>query len=198
MDLSFVSVCLMLIFVIDPLGNIPIFATALARVEPDRKRWVVARECVIAFGVLVTFLVFGKSFLDLLGLSQTSLGIAGGVILFIIAIRIIFPTRQGVFGEMPEGEPFVVPLAIPLMAGPSALATVLLLVSRAPERLAEWLLALTVAVGVATFLLVLGQRILDTLGSRAVVALERLMGLILTAIATEMLMNGIREFIESL
>lgn len=198
MDVTFVSATLLLLFVLDPFGNIPLFVTAMNTVEPSRRFAVVLRECIVAFGVLLLFLFFGRRFLEILQLSQTSLGIAGGVILFIIAIRIIFRPREGVFGDLPGGEPFIVPLAVPSIAGPSALAAVVLLVSRAPERIWEWGLALTIAVAISTTVLLLGSRITNWLGERGVMAVERLMGLILTAIAVEMFLDGIEEFIQHL
>ena len=194
MELTFMSATLLLVFVFDPFGNIPLFISVLNTVEPARRTRVVLRECLIAFLALIVFLFFGKPFLALLHISETSLGIAGGVILFLIALRIIFRSQQGVFGDMPDGEPFIVPLAIPAIAGPSALATILLLTSRAPERTIEWLLALIVATAISTLVLAFGRRITDWLGQRGVMALERLMGLLLTAIAIEMLLAGVEEF----
>jgi MarC family membrane protein len=198
MELTFVSATLLLIFVFDPFGNIPLFVSVLNRVEPARRTRVVLRECLIAFLVLLVFLFFGRPFLALLHISETSLGIAGGVILFLIALRIIFHSQQGIFGDIPGGEPFIVPLAIPAIAGPSSLATLLLLTSRAPERIVEWILALIVAIVISTLVLAFGRHITDWLGQRGVMALERLMGLLLTAISIEMLLTGIEEFVRHL
>jgi small neutral amino acid transporter SnatA (MarC family) len=129
----------------DPLGNIPLFLPILSKVSPERQQRVLLRELAIAFVVLVLFLFSGTHFLALLGVSEPSLTVAGGTILFMIAIRMIFPkTRRE--GEMElDGEPFLVPLAVPLIAGPSAMATVILIMSREPERWPEWLGALAVA-----------------------------------------------------
>jgi len=157
--------------VMDPLGGIPLFIAALKNVEEKRRTFVVIRECVFAFILLLVFLLFGKPLLNLLQLSETSLGIAGGIILFLIAIKIIFPSRDsGIFGDLPDVEPFIFPLAVPLIAGPSALATVLLLVSRYPSRLTEWILALTLAIGVSALILSSGNRIIKFLGARGVLA----------------------------
>ena len=131
-------------------------------------------------------------------LSETSLGIAGGVILFLIALRMVFPHPEGVFGDTAEGEPFIVPLAIPLLAGPSALATVLLLVSREPARLWEWIGALALTMLICGFTLAFSEKISLWLGERVTTAFERLMGLILTAIAVEMLLSGIRHYLATL
>ena len=199
MDVSFASAVVILLLVMDPLGNIPLFVALLRQVEPRRRVAVIVRECLIAFGVLLVFVFFGRRILALLGLSDTSLNIAGGVILFLIAIRLIFKHPEGVFGGAAEaGEPFIVPLAIPAIAGPTAIATVILLVSRAPERMIEWIGALGIAAAVTLALLLFAERIAERLGDRALAALDRLMGLLLTAIAIEMLLNGIRSFIEQL
>ncbi len=195
MQSSFVSATILLLLVTDPLGNIPIFVAALRAVPPRRKAYVILRECLIAFTILLLFMFFGKSFMDALGLSDVSLTIGGGVILFLIALRMVFPVPEGIFGNAPGGEPFIVPLAIPAIAGPSALATVLLLVSRDPERIFEWIGALTVALATSAIVLVFADRLQRRLGERAVIAFERLMGLVLIAIAVEMVLKGIRAFI---
>jgi small neutral amino acid transporter SnatA (MarC family) len=192
---SFVSATILLLLVTDPLGNIPIIVAALRGVPPERKPMVILRECLIAFAILALFMVFGNRFMDALGLSDVSLQIGGGVILFLIALRMVFPVPEGIFGAAPGGEPFIVPLAIPAIAGPSALATVLLLVSRDPDRLVEWLGALTVALTTSALVLVFADRLQRWLGERAVIAFERLMGLVLIAIAVEMILKGVRAFV---
>lgn len=198
MDVSLASAVVILLLVMDPLGNIPFFVTLLKHVEPRRRVTIIVRECLIAYGVLMIFVFFGEPLLKLLGLSDSSLNIAGGVILFLIAVRIIFKHREGVFGDTIAGEPFIVPLAIPSIAGPTALATVVLMVSRAPERMFDWILALTVATAVTMVLLLFAERISKWIGERGLLALERLMGLLLTAIAVEMLLRGIEAFVRQL
>jgi len=198
MDLSFTSAVVILLLVMDPIGNIPLFVSALRPVEPARRARVILRECVIAFVVLLAFVFFGSAILGVLGLSDPSLTIAGGVILFLIALRMIFRHPEGVFGDTPGSEPFIVPLAIPAIAGPAAIATVMLLVSRAPQRLLEWCLAVTVAMLVTAALLTAAERITKLAGERGLMAFERLMGLILTAVAVEMLLRGIEAFVRGL
>ena len=196
--MTLASAEILLLLVMDPFGGIPLFLAVLKNVEESKRRKIVLRECLLAFLVLLVFLLLGQRLLGLLQLSQTSLGIAGGIVLFLIAIRIIFPTRQGIFGDLPEGEPFLVPLAIPLIAGPSAIATTLLLVARWPERRLDWFLALVISCAVTTLTLSLGSRIAELLGQRGISALERLMGLILTAVAVEMFLAGVKDFIQHL
>mgnify|MGYP001602765838 CR=1 FL=1 len=200
MDISFASAVVILLLVMDPIGNIPLFVSLLRNVEPARRVTVIVRECAIAFALLLAFVFFGKPMLGLLELSDSSLNIAGGVILFLIALRMIFKHPEGIFGNADTiaGEPFIVPLAIPSIAGPTALATVILMVSRAPERMLEWVAALTVAMAVTLVLLLSAERISKWVGERGVLALERLMGLALTAIAVEMLLRGIEAFVRQL
>jgi MarC family membrane protein len=198
MNLEFLSSVFLLLLVIDPFGNVPLANAMLAEVSGRRRRLVILRECAIAFAVLVLFMIFGRAFLELMHLSETSLSIAGGVILFMIAIRMVFGHPEGAFGAQQVGEPFIVPLAIPLIAGPSALATVMLMASDKPEKIGTWIAALTVTMLVTSTILVCGDRLQRWLGDRAMQAIERLMGLILTAIAVEMLLGGIRAFVEGL
>ncbi len=195
MDLSFGSAIVVLLLVVDPIGNIPLAATLLRRVTPARRVRVVARECAIAFAVLLVFVFAGQAMLRLFGLSDTSLSIAGGVILFLIAIRMVFRSVGEIFGELPEGEPFIVPLAIPSIAGPTAIATVVLLASSAPQRWPEWTAAIAIAIAISFVVLALAERIAQRLGERTLAALVRLMGLVLTAIAVEMLLRGIEAFV---
>jgi MarC family membrane protein len=199
MDVTFTSTLVILLLVMDPVGNIGLFVSLLRHLEPSRRRLVILREVGIAFALLLFFVFFGRAILDLMGLSDSSLNIAGGVILFLIALRLIFKHPEGVFGtDEDSNEPFIVPLAIPSIAGPSAIATVVLIVSRAPDRLPEWIAALAAASLLTLALLLAGERIARWLGRRGLAALDRLMGLILTAIAVEMLLKGIESFVHGL
>lgn len=198
MENTLVSATILLLLVTDPLGNIPLFVAALHGVPPSRKAFVILRECLIAFAILLLFMLFGNHFMRALGLSDVSLQIGGGVILFLIALKMVFPVPEGIFGASPGGEPFIVPLAIPAIAGPSALATVLLLVSRQPERVFTWIGALSIALATSAIVLVFADRLQRRLGEQVVIAFERLMGLVLIAIAVEMMLKGLRAFIELL
>ncbi|GAA0211660.1 YhgN family NAAT transporter [Kangiella japonica] len=195
-DIATAAVTLFLIM--DPLGNVPIFNAILSNIEPKRRSKIVARELVIALFILLGFLFAGNSILSFLGLTQSSLNIAGGVLLFIISLRMIFPGRRGSVDDVEEEEPFIVPLAMPMIAGPSTIAVLLLLSSNQPDQITEWSIALFLSWVVTTILLVLSPRILSVIGQRGSRALERLMGMILIILATQMLLNGIRDFIESL
>ena len=198
MEVSFASAVVILVLVADPLGNIPVFVVLLRNVEPARRVRVIVRECVIATAVLVAFMLFGSDILSLLGLSDRSLNIAGGVILLLIALRMVFREDENIFVGLPAGEPFIVPLAIPSIAGPAAIATVILLVSRAPHRMLEWSIAIALAMAVSLLVLLFAERISRLVGARGLYAFERLMGLILSAVAVEMLLRGIEGFVREL
>lgn len=162
----------------------------LAATPAERRVRVVLRECLIAYAVLLAFMFGGHAFLTLMHVSETALSIAGGVILFLIALRMVFSHPEGVFGDAPGSDPFIVPLAIPVIAGPSALATVMLMASREPEHLGARAAALT---GAMAATLVAADRLQRLVGERAMRAVERRMGLVLTTVAVEMLLTGIRD-----
>ena len=195
---SFVSAFVLLLLVFDPFGNVPIFVSALRDVAPERRWRVILRECLIAFAVLVAFVFVGAPFMRVLGLSEQSLQIGSAVVLMLVAIRMVFPTGDGVYGRAPGGEPFIVPLAVPALAGPSALATVLLLVSRDPARTWQWIAAIGLALASSALILEFAERLQALLGERVTVAFERLMGLILAALAVELMLRGVRAFVTGL
>lgn len=197
MEYTFLSATILLVLITDPLGNIPIFISALRPVPPERRNRVVLREVGIAFALLLVFMFFGEGFLRMMSLTDMSLQIAGGIVLFLIALRMIFP-REGAADAQPTAEPFIVPLAIPAIAGPSAMATVMLLVSQAPGRMWTWVGSLCVTMAVSAVVLLSATRIQRLVGERTVMAFERLMGLILVAISVEMLLKGIRIFAHQL
>lgn len=200
MGSDFFSNTILLILITDPLGNIPFFIWALRQVRPDRRRRVVARECLIAFAALLLFLVAGRPLLGLLHLSEDALRVSGGVVLLLIAIRMIFPDQGTLSGGDDEeaGEPFIVPVAIPLIAGPSAMATVLLMSTPEFGRMLSIAASLTVTIAVTAVVFLMSSRIHRLLGDPPIKAIERLMGLILAAIAVEMLLGGVSSYIRRL
>lgn len=198
MNESFISAFLLLLLVCDPVGNIPIFVAALNEVAPERRGRIILRECFIAFLVLSAAVFVGRPFLGALGLSDVSLQIGGAVVLMLVALRMVFPTGQGIYGEQPHGEPFIVPLAVPALAGPSALATVLLFVSREPARWPEWIAAIVGVMATSAVVLSFSGRLFALLGERVTLAFVRLMGLVLAAIAVELMLRGIRTFMGTL
>jgi MarC family membrane protein len=195
MDHTFLSALVLLLLVLDPFGSLPIFISVMRNVEPGRRTRVALRESALAFAVLLGFMLTGQWFLVLMHLSERSLEVAGGVILLIIAVRMIFASGGEVYASHGEArEPLIFPLAVPLLAGPSAMATVLLLASRQPERLMTWIGALTVAMLVSAVVLLGADRIRKWIGSSMVSAIEKLMGLVLTAIAVEMILAGLKRY----
>src|SRR5690606_20114463 len=192
--MTIVSAALLLFLILDPLGNIPIFLGLLRTLPPERQRKVLVRELLIALGVLMAFLWGGKYALEVMHLRQDAVSIAGGIVLFLIGIRMIFPPPEGLMGELPDGEPFIVPLAIPLIAGPSGMAAVMLMGSNEPDRLWEWSLALGIAWGATAVILLSATMIYKWLGRRVLSAVERLMGMLLVAISVQMFLDGLRSY----
>lgn len=186
-----------LLLVMDPLGNIPVFLAILKKFSPRRQMQIIIREAVIAFIVLSMFVFFGEYILHGLHITMPALSIAGGVILFIIALRMIFPPPKFVEkDEHEEEEPIVVPLAVPLTAGPSAMAVVLLFVTSQPTHM--WLIfaALVIASVIFTVIMLCSRYLMKILGHRGLTALERLMGMILTTVAVEMFLSGVTQFLQ--
>jgi MarC family membrane protein len=189
------SAFVLLLLVLDPFGSLPIFVSVMRCVAPERRTRVALREVAIAFAVLALFMVGGEAFLRLMRLSERSLEVAGGVILLIIAIRMVFTSGEAApAAHVPAREPFVFPLAVPLLAGPSAMATVLLLASRQPAQIWHWVGALTAAMVVSGAVLLSADRLRRGLGDSMVSAIEKLMGLVLTAVAVEMILAGLKRY----
>ncbi len=188
------SAALLLFLILDPLGNIPVFLGLLKPLPEARRRIVLARELLIALGVLLAFMWGGKYVLEAMHLRQESVSIAGGIVLFLIGIKMIFPSSEGMFGDVPDGEPFIVPMAIPLVAGPSGMAAVMLLGSQDPGRMGDWTLALVLAWLGTAALLFSATFLYKVLGMRVLVAVERLMGMLLVAISVQMLLDGVATY----
>jgi MarC family membrane protein len=196
--MTLLSAAVLFFLVMDPLGNVPFFLASLRQVPPERQRRVILRELAIALAVLVLFLFTGRHVLAALRISEPALTTAGGVILLLIALRMIFPPGERSMREEVEGEPFIVPLAIPYVAGPSAFATELLLMSREPDRWPEWLAALLLAWSATALILYFGSGMRRLLGEKGLIAVERLMGMILVTVAVQMLMTGVVRFFEQI
>ncbi|TZF91824.1 MarC family protein [Cognatilysobacter lacus] len=193
--MTIASAALLLFLILDPLGNIPVFLSLLRVLPPARQRIVLARELLIALGVLSAFLWGGKYGLELMHLRQESVSIAGGIVLFLIGIRMIFPPPEGLMGEIPDGEPFIVPMAIPLIAGPSGMAAVMLMGSNEPGRLGDWSIALLIAWAATSVILFSATVLYRFLGVRVLTALERLMGMLLVAISVQMFLDGLSAYL---
>lgn len=195
--MSTVSAGILLFLIMDPLGNIPIFLSLLKGVAPERRRRVLLRELLIALVVLFAFLLGGQYILKVLQLKQESVSIAGGIILFLIGVKMVFPPKEGVFGHAEGGEPFIVPMAIPGVAGPSAMAALLLLTHTQPGKLPQWALALFSAWLATALILWSATYLYRLLGESVLTALERLMGMILIALSVQMLLDGIAKYLHA-
>lgn len=195
-QMTTLSAAILLFLIMDPLGNIPIFLTLLKDVPPKRRRAVMVRELLIALAVLLVFLMGGQLILKLLQLRQESISIAGGIVLFLIGIRMVFPpTEGGIFGQAGEGEPFIVPMAIPGVAGPSAMAALLLLTNTQPGRTADWAIALLCAWLATAIILLSSTYLFRWLGESVLTALERVMGMLLIALSVQMFLGGIAAYL---
>ncbi len=194
--MDIVSATILLFLILDPLGNIPIF---LSYLEKSKKRYkVLARELILALIILYIFLFFGRQFLEALHLKQESVAISGAIILFIIAIRMIFPNSKQYAEEEIDGDPLLIPLAIPLVAGPSILATLILLVSQYPDKLMDFSIALFIAWFASAVILFSATAMQNYLGKRGMIAIERLMGMVLIAVAVQMFLDGIKTFLSQI
>ena len=191
------SAVITLFLIMDPLGNIPPFLSALKDVRVERRRWVLIREILIAYGVLLAFLFSGKYVLRLLSLQQETISVAGGIVLFLIAVRMIFPAERNALADSPEGEPFIVPMAIPLIAGPSTLAAILLLQQSDPYDTLRLLLAITIASVLSASILLSSTLLYRLLRERGLIAMERLMGMLLVMLAVQMFLNGVAKVLKA-
>lgn len=193
--MDILSAIVTLFLIMDPLGNIPLFLSALKTVAPERRRLVLLREIGFAYLVLLGCLFLGREVLELLRLDEETISVAGGIVLFLIALRMIFPAEGNSAGEALEGEPFLVPLAVPLLAGPSTLAALLLLQRSAPGQALPLLLAVTIAWALSGAILLASPFFYRVLRERGLIAMERLMGMLLVMIAVQMFMNGLKAFL---
>ena len=179
------AVAITLFLIMDPLGNIPVFLSVLKNVPESRRLKVLARELLIALAIMLGFLFSGPALLKALSLSREAVSIGGGLVLMIIAIRMIFPSRGGVMG------------AVPMIAGPSVLATLVLIVETDPNREIDWLMALGAAWFASAVILMCSNFLYRVLGARGLKAIERLMGMILISISVQMLLDGFRSYLGS-
>ncbi|MCL1077137.1 YhgN family NAAT transporter [Parashewanella spongiae] len=188
------SATVMLFLIMDPLGNLPIFASILRHIDPAKRRKVLIRELLFALAIMMLFLYAGEAILTFLNLRPESVSIAGGIILFLIALKMIFPQPGGVVGLAAGEEPFIVPMAIPLMAGPSILATLILLAHTDSSRMSDWTIALVLSWAASAVILMFYQLFTRLLGEKGLTAVERLMGMVLVMISVQMLLDGLSDY----
>ena len=185
------SSAFILIFVIDPFGNIPLLLAILKNISRKRQYIIILREMIIGLALMIVFLFFGRSFLSLFQLETASIRIAGGIIFFVIGLRMIFPDGHKPI-NVDGGEPFIVPIAIPLIAGPSVLATLILMTQSHAQPQLSVLLSLLIAWLISCAILLMSPILFRFLGDRGLAALERLMGMLLLMLSVQMFIDGIR------
>lgn len=188
------SAAITLFLIMDPLGNLPIFMSVLKTIEPKRRKIVLARELIFSLGIMLVFLYSGQAVLEFLNIKQQAVSIAGGIILFLIGIKMIFPQPGGVVATNSDEEPFLVPLAIPMVAGPSILAALILLANQDPTRMTDWTIALGSAWLASATILMFSGVLHRLLGERGLTAVERLMGMILIMISVQLFLDGIGNY----
>lgn len=188
-----ITLTILLTVIMDPLGNLPIFMSLLKFSSPARRRIIIIREMMIALVIILLFLFFGEKMLSILELTTETVSISGGIILFLIALKMIFPETNPTNIKKKE-EPFLVPLAIPLVAGPSLLATIMILSHQYSNKIWQLLTSILISWSFTMITLLSSEFFLKILGKKGVNALERLMGLILIMLSTQMLLNGIHDW----
>ena len=194
--MSLIESSLLLFLVVDPFGNLPFVLAILGKVSSTRYRLTITREIVLAFLVLPVFTLFGNQLLGYLNIEQSSLSVAGGVILFLISLKMIFRSSAEIFDSSYSDNPILVPIALPSLAGPSAMTAVMILRSQQQVPVDNLLLSLALVFAVAWLIFMAGHSISSYLGPRGISAMEKLMGMLLNLVAVNMLMQGIREFLQ--
>lgn len=192
--MDFISLTILLYLIMDPIGNVSSFLKLINMVPPERQRWVTIREMLFALVAMLAFYFFGEFLFSVLEISEPTVRVASGVILFLIAIKILFSSKTSLRANLPNEEPYVVPLAIPLIAGPSLLATIMLFSHIVTDPIVM-LGSILAAWAAAVVTLFLSKPLLKTLGRNGLVACERLMGMILVMLAIQRFLEGIKQFV---
>jgi multiple antibiotic resistance protein len=192
-----VSAIITLTLVMDPLGNIPLFIGVLRNVKEEKRKRIIIRELFIALALMLFFLLFGKWIVRFFSMDVISLSIAGGIVLFLIALSMIFPSKENSIVDTNQ-EPFIVPLAIPLVAGPSVLSMILIYNMKDPGNIPIWILIILIAWIINVFILLMSSKIADFLGEKGMSAIERLMGMILITLSVGMILSGIKQFVNTI
>ncbi|MCX7905752.1 MAG: NAAT family transporter [Elusimicrobiales bacterium] len=192
---EFLSAVFTLTVVMDPLGNIPLFISVLKNVKEDYRQKIIKRELIFALIIMLFFFLFGRWIVMLFSIDIVSISIAGGIVLFLIALSMIFPSKEGYFFDTKE-EPFIVPLATPLIAGPSVLSMILIYSMKETGNFFMWLLIVIISWVINAVILMFSSNISRFLGEKGMQAIEKLMGMILITISVGMILKGLREFLK--
>ncbi len=196
---SIISTAILIFFILDPFGNIPILLSILKNIDKQKHSRIIIREMLIGLSILVVFLFFGEEFLSIFHLETHSITIAGGIIFFVISLKMIFPDpNSDLFSTKKGDDPVVVPIAIPMVAGPAALATLLVLAKTNAEHIGSLFISVLIAWGINTLVLLFSPNLYKILKSKGLTALERLMGMLLLIMAVQMFVDGLRALIPTL
>ncbi len=193
--MDIISTAILLLFILDPFGNVPLLLSVLKNVEDTKKMPIIIRELLIGLAILILFLFFGEKILDIFGLEQQAITIAGGIIFFIISLKMIFPdpNSKGIFTTNNEDDLLIVPIAMPMISGPGAIATVILLAKSHPNQIGSVLASILLAWAITSIILILSPQLSKILKQKGLTAMERLMGMLLLMMSVEMFIKGVRE-----
>lgn len=188
------SIAFSLFLLMDSIGNVPLYLSVLKNLDPKRQRIVILREMIIALVIIILFMFLGDGLMTFLQISESTIQISGGIILFLICLKMIFPSKETPQESIPiNEEPLIVPLAVPLVAGPAVLAAVMIY-SRQEPHYWELIEAIFIAWFASLIILLSSSYLKKILGRRGLTALERLMGLILILISVQMFLTGLNRF----
>lgn len=193
--MSLFNLTVILFLIMDPVGNISSFLNLLKDYPQDIRRKIIIREMLIALAAMIAFNVLGEYIFNVLQISETALKLASGAILFLVAIKILFPSTDSLRANLPAGEPFITPLAIPLIAGPSLLATIMLFARLEPSQ-PVMLSAIFIAWLLASIILLSGKTLQKIIGTNGLMACERLMGMVLVMLAIQRFAEGLQQFVK--
>ena len=194
---SIISTAILLLFILDPFGNVPLLLSILKDVDKQKHTRIIIREMLIGLLILIVFLFFGERFLSIFGLEPQAITIAGGIIFFVIGLKMIFPppSGQNLFTTSSEEDPLVVPIAIPMVSGPASIATLMLLAKTHPNEISSIFVSVLIAWSVTAVILLFSPQLYRLLKRRGLTAMERLMGMLLLMMAVEMFIKGVRALI---
>lgn len=195
--MDIISTAILLLFILDPFGNVPLLVTILKDVDESKKMPIIIRELLIGLAILILFLFFGENILNIFGLEQQAITIAGGIIFFIISLKMIFPdpNGKGIFTTNNKDDLLIVPIAMPMISGPGAIATVILLAKSHPNQIGSVLASILLAWAITSIILILSPQLSKILKQKGLTAMERLMGMLLLMMSVEMFIKGVRELV---
>lgn len=191
--MTLLNISLILFLIMDPIGNISSYLYMTKDLEPKKHNRIIFREMLIALAVMIAFHYLGEYLFDILKLSDVTVRLSSGLILFLIAVKILFPSTTSLRANLPKGEPFIFPLAVPLIAGPGLMATIMLF-SNLDQYEPLMLPAIFIAWFASVVILYFSGTISRVLGKNGLMASERLIGMVLVLISVQRFLEGIMAF----